>query len=141
MILEKLIEEYIAIEDKMGEVFGFNMDFAKKEPIACLAKSEYIADLKFIIWDLIMKENDTKTLNYLIEKYSKELFKTPQLLISLYKRYLTLDPANEQYYKNIAEIIVTSRNESAWPDAQKMYQFAEEHNWHAATETLNTINY
>jgi hypothetical protein len=141
MVLEDLIKEYIIIEDKMIRGFGFNHDFAKKDSVAAVSKFEYLNKLHFIILDLIMEENDIKSLQYLIEKYNKELFGSSQLLISLYKRYLTLDPAHEQYYKNLAETIIANKAERTWGNAQKMYKYAQEHNWKEATETLNTISY
>jgi hypothetical protein len=141
MALENLVMEYIAIFDKMEGGFCFSSDFAKKDPIAALSKFEYIHELNYTIWHLVIHESNINLLKHIIEKYGKELTKTPKLLISLYKRYLTLDPTYEQYYKNLAEIIIANLHHNTWEKAQKMYEFAQKQNWKAATEILNSIDY
>jgi hypothetical protein len=64
-----------------------------------------------------------------------------KLIVCLYKRYLTLNPTNEQYYKDLANIIIFYRSESEKLKARKMYQFAQAHNYDEAAKVLDSINY
>lgn len=140
MILEQLIEEYIAIPHKTRDSFNFDQDI-NDDIAASNARYLYMRGLCYYIVHLISKENNLNSLQQLIEKYGKILFEDHELGRCLYKRSLILDPANVLHYKKLAEDIVLHMSECVWEDAQKMVAFAEQHNWQAATEMLNSISH
>jgi hypothetical protein len=140
MTLEVLINDYIGIpaddKDGLGPQLNIYID-----GIAVRAKYHYLTRLNFYIADLVRQENDLNSLKYLIEKFGPMLKSEHKLIVCLYKRYLTLNPTNEQYYKDLANIIIFYRSESEKLKARKMYQFAQAHNYDEAAKVLDSINY
>jgi hypothetical protein len=141
MILEQLIDEYIAIPHKTRNGWRFILDLSKDDGVASDVRYLYMKELCFYIARSISKENNLNSLQQLINKYGKILFEDKERGLCLYKRSLVLDPTNVSYYKKLAEAIVLHMNECVWEDAQKMVAFAEQHNWQAATELLNSLSH
>jgi hypothetical protein len=137
-ILDILLQEYTEIPNKSKEGVFFSIKLLK-DLNADHAKNCYIQKLITFITYLIEQEENKETLEYLITKYEPSLKLNITLLVCLYKRYLTLDNINEYYYKKLAETIILIRPESAWQNAQNMYNAAQKHDWKTAKETLDKI--
>ena len=141
MILEKLIIDYLAIPSAGKHGFGFRLKLAQIDSIAAKARYNYAAYLGFFIMHMIQEENNASILNNLIKTYGGKLSedKEQRMIISLYKRYLQLDPTNESTYKQFAEIIALYGCQSENEKAEAMYKYAENQNYTAAQEILNLI--
>ena len=140
MIIEKLILDYLAIPNEAKSGFGFRLELARIDGIAARARYKYCFGLRFFIRDLIKQENNAALLKHIIEVYGDKLVNTHDLIFILYKKYLTIEWTDEQFYKKLAELIILHRAESEGIKAKKMSQFAAEHNFEAALEILNLFN-
>jgi hypothetical protein len=138
MIIESLVKEYLVMPDRLKISSGTNSELTRTDFIANEARYQYITMLRFYIKDLINEEKNVETLKFLIENYTNLLLGDQDLIICLFKKYLFLDPTNEQYYKKLAELIILHWHKDTWASAQIMYKFAQEHNWRSAAEILNS---
>jgi hypothetical protein len=138
MILENLIQEYFNIISKLDTNTN-QIDLSKIDMVTFHAKREYLYYLKSYINDLIKKEASATILKQLINTYEFQFCVDNKLIISLYKKYLMLEPNDEQYYKKFSEIINLSKNESTLSNAQELYKLVEEHKWNNAIEIINSI--
>jgi len=139
MIIESLIQEYLGIPNKFFDKSS-QFDLSKNNRPAAEAKYWYLQNLYSYILDLIKEENNSTTLEYLIKKYEKSLYKEPDLIVHLYKKYLAFEQTNELYYKKFAELIIVYKGTSAGTKAHELYKFVQEHNWKAAADTLKLID-